>query len=406
MHISREKIAIIGAGAAGCFAAIEIKRRKPEAEVVIYEAAPKPMIKLALTGGGRCNLTNSFRDVGALTEVYPRGARLLQRAFKSFDHEDVMAWFEGEGVRLVTQQDQCVFPASQDAMQIVRLFLRRIEQLGISLLCDKKLSRINACSEGGFELQVSDSQKVIAQKVLVTIGGSSSDRLRSLLPEDIEITQSMPSLFTFKLSDMRLRSLMGTVVQDATLSLAGTKFRASGTLLITDWGVSGPVTLRLSSYAAEHLFRQQYRSTLIINWLSCNEDAARESLRATAQAHAKKQIGNIRPEGIADRLWRHLLARAGVKEELRWAELGGKALNKLVNVFVCDEYSIEGRAHFKEEFVTCGGVALSEVQLNTLESRKHPGLFFAGEVLDIDGVTGGFNLQAAWTTAKLVSQSI
>lgn len=406
MHISQEKIAIIGAGAAGCFAAIEIKRRKPEAEVVIYEAAPKPMIKLALTGGGRCNLTNSFRDVGALTEVYPRGARLLQRAFKSFDHEDVMAWFEGEGVRLVTQQDQCVFPASQDAMQIVRLFMRRIEQLGISLLCDKKLSRINACSEGGFELQFSDSQKVIAQKVLVTIGGSSRDRLRSLLPEDIEITQSMPSLFTFKLSDMRLRSLMGTVVQDATLSLAGTKFRASGTLLITDWGVSGPVTLRLSSYAAEHLFRQQYRSTLIINWLSCNEDAARESLRATAQAHAKKQIGNIRPEGIADRLWRHLLARAGVKEELRWAELGGKALNKLVNVLVCDEYSIEGRAHFKEEFVTCGGVALSEVQLNTLESRKHPGLFFAGEVLDIDGVTGGFNLQAAWTTAKLVSQSI
>ena len=150
--------------------------------MVIYEAAPKPMIKLALTGGGRCNLTNSFRDVGALTEVYPRGARLLQRAFKSFDHEDAMAWFEGEGVRLVTQQDQCVFPASQDAMQIVRLFLRRIEQLGISLLCDKKLSRINTCPQGGFELQFSDSHKVLAQKVLVAIGGSSSDRLRSLLP--------------------------------------------------------------------------------------------------------------------------------------------------------------------------------------------------------------------------------
>lgn len=406
MHTSPEKIAIIGAGAAGCFAAIEIKRRKPDAEVVIYEAAPKPLIKLALTGGGRCNLTNSFREVGALTEVYPRGARLLQRAFRNFDHEDAMAWFEGEGVRLVIQEDQCVFPASQDAMQIVRMLLRRIDQLGIKLLCDRKLSKIAPDLQSGYVLEFAGTQREFADKVLVAIGGCSSDRLRSLLPEDIELAQSMPSLFTFKIGDMRLRSLMGTVVQDATLSLAGTKLRARGTLLLTDWGVSGPVTLRLSSYAAEHLFRQQYRSTLIINWLSCSEDEARRLLRSLAQAHAKKQLSNIRPEGIADRLWRYLLSRAGLREEQRWAELGGKPLNKLVSVLISDQYSIEGRAHFKEEFVTCGGVALSEVQLNTLESRKHPGLYFAGEVLDVDGVTGGFNLQAAWSTAKAVSMSI
>lgn len=403
---SHKNIAIIGAGAAGCFAAIEIKRRYPEANIVIYESSPKPLVKLSLTGGGRCNLTNSFRDVSSLVEVYPRGERLLSRAFKRFDHEDAMRWFESEGVRLVIQDDQCVFPASQDAMQIVRMLLRRIEQLGVRLLCDKKLKEIHPLSDGGFSLEFADRSYAEATKVLVAIGGCSADRLRTLLPEEVELAPTMPSLFTFKLNDNRLRALMGTVVQDASLSIAGTKFRSRGTLLLTDWGVSGPATLRLSSYAAIFLNAHQYRASLLINWLSCGEEKVREYLKDCCVKHGKKQLSSIRPAGIADRLWRHLLFRSGLREEQRWSELGGKGLNKLVSVLVADEYQIEGRAHFKEEFVTCGGVALSSINMNTLEARKCPGLYFAGEVLDVDGVTGGFNLQAAWSTAKLVADSI
>lgn len=403
---SHKAIAIIGAGAAGCFAAIEIKRRLPDANVIIYESAPKPLVKLSLTGGGRCNLTNSFRDVVSLSEVYPRGERLLNRAFKRFNHEDAMRWFEAEGVRLVVQEDQCVFPASQDAMQIVRLLLRRIDQLGIKLLCDKKLTQIVPLEEGGFSLAFADKSKANANRVLMAAGGCSIDRLRMMLPEEIELAQTMPSLFTFKLGDSNIRALMGTVVQDASLAIAGTKFRSRGTLLLTDWGVSGPATLRLSSYAAVYLSAHQYRATLLINWLSQGEEQLRAYLKNCCTTYGKKQLSSVRPDGIADRLWRHLLQRAGLKEEQRWSELGSKGMNKLVSVLVSDVYQIEGRAHFKEEFVTCGGVALSAINMNTLEAKAYPGLFFAGEVLDIDGVTGGFNLQAAWSTAKLVADSI
>ena len=385
------KIAIIGGGAAGCFCAIGLKRRLPDAEVTVYEAGPKLLAKVAVTGGGRCNLTNSFRDVRRLGEVYPRGEQLMRRALAAFSHEDTMRWFEAEGVRLTVQEDQCVFPVSQDAMQIVRTLERCLREAGVRV-------RLNAPVERVGDLD--------ADRVVVTVGGSSREKLERLLPAGVEVTPCVPSLFTLKIPDAGLRALMGTVVEQASLAVAGTKFRAAGTLLLTDWGVSGPATLRLSSYAARHLAENGYAGTLLVNWLDAPEAAAREWIAATAAANPRKQAAGTPPAGLTARLWRHLLGRAGLREDLRWAELGSKGAARLAATLTADAYPVAGRARFKEEFVTCGGVALSGVNLNTLESKVCPGLYFAGEALDVDAVTGGFNLQAAWSTAALVAAAM
>ena len=385
------RIAIIGGGAAGCFCAIGLKRRLPDAEVTVYEAGPKLLAKVAVTGGGRCNLTNSFRDVRRLGEVYPRGEQLMRRALAVFSHEDTMRWFEAEGVRLTVQEDQCVFPVSQDAMQIVRTLERCLRDAGVVIRLNTRVERVD-------DLQ--------ADKVVVTVGGMSREKLERLLPAGVEVTDCVPSLFTLKIPDAGLRALMGTVVEQASLALAGTKFRAAGTLLLTDWGVSGPATLRLSSYAARHLAENGYAGTLLVNWLDAPEADAREWITATAAAHPQKQAAGTPPAGITARLWRHLLGRAGLREDLRWAELGSKGAARLASTLTADAYPVAGRARFKEEFVTCGGVALSGVNLNTLESKVCPGLYFAGEALDVDAVTGGFNLQAAWSTAALVAATM
>ncbi|MBR3652935.1 MAG: aminoacetone oxidase family FAD-binding enzyme [Bacteroidales bacterium] len=385
------RIAIIGGGAAGCFCAIGLKRRLPDAEVTVYEAGPKLLAKVAVTGGGRCNLTNSFRDVHRLGEVYPRGEQLMRRALAAFSHEDTMRWFEAEGVRLTVQEDQCVFPVSQDAMQIVRTLERCLRDAGVCVRHNTPVERV---------------EDLDADRIVVTTGGSSREKLERLLPAGVEVTPCVPSLFTLKIPDEGLRALMGTVVEQASLALAGTRFRAAGTLLLTDWGVSGPATLRLSSYAARHLAENGYTGTLLIGWLDAPEAAAREWIAATAAANPRKQAAGTPPAGLTARLWRHLLSRAGLREDLRWAELGSKGAARLAATLTADAYPVAGRARFKEEFVTCGGVALSGVNLNTLESKTRPGLFFAGEVLDLDAVTGGFNLQAAWSTAALVAAAM
>ncbi|MBO7575539.1 MAG: aminoacetone oxidase family FAD-binding enzyme, partial [Bacteroidales bacterium] len=280
------KIAIIGGGAAGCFCAIGLKRRLPDAEVTVYEAGPKLLAKVAVTGGGRCNLTNSFRDVHRLGEVYPRGEQLMRRALAAFSHEDTMRWFEAEGVRLTVQEDQCVFPVSQDAMQIVRTLERCLREAGVRV-------RLNAPVERVADLD--------ADRVVVTVGGSSREKLERLLSAGVEVTPCVPSLFTLKIPDAGLRALMGTVVEQASLTLAGTKFRAAGTLLLTDWGVSGPATLRLSSYAARHLAENGYTGTLLIGWLDAPEAAAREWIAETAAAHPQKQAAGTPPAGLTAR---------------------------------------------------------------------------------------------------------
>ncbi len=404
-------VAIIGAGAAGCFCSIELRRRHPELEVRVLEAGSRPMAKLARTGGGRCNLTNSFESVGGLSEVYPRGERLMKRALKEFSQNDTVKWFEREGVRLVVQEDGCVFPASQDAMQIVRTLERAMREEGVIIEYNKRVSAIRpADSEirpgGGFRLSFADGGEMLANKVVFAIGGCSEAVLGRILPEGTELAKTAPSLYTFKIYDSGLRSLTGAVVSRVALSLAGTSFRSEGPLLITDWGFSGPATLRLSSYAARYLAERDCRASLLVNWLGGSESEIRQRLEGIAAASPKKLLASARPAELSERLWRFLLGRCGFREDLRWAELGSRGLNRLVGRLLADGYEILGRARFKEEFVTCGGVALGGIDLATQQSRLHPGLYFAGEVLDVDAVTGGYNLQAAWSTGWRVANKI
>lgn len=403
------QIIIIGAGAAGCFCAIELKRRTPGAAVTVLEAGAKPLAKVSVTGGGRCNISNTFASVGSLSEVYPRGEKLIRQAFRAFSPSDTRLWWEAEGVKLVEEPVRSagdrpgrLFPASQDAMQVVRTLDRLMRQLGVEVRCKTKVEKIYREADG-YSLKLAGGETVLADKVVVSTGGGALQLLEGL---GLEIIQPVPSLFTLKLSDSGIKELTGTSVEDVTLALAGTKFRSSGTLLLTDWGVSGPATLRLSSYAARHLSDTLYKGTLLINWLSSSEAEVRDWLSSAAASNAAKLVANVHPDGLSARLWAHILNRAGLREDIRWAELGSKGLNRLVAALTADSYEITGRAKFKEEFVTAGGVSMSSVNPSTLESRKLPGLFFAGEVLDIDALTGGFNLQAAWSTGATVARSI
>lgn len=391
---------IIGAGASGCFCAIELKRRNPELQVTLLEAGAAPLAKVAITGGGRCNFTNSFQNIRRLEEAYPRGAQLMKRAMRVFSNEDTMAWFKREGIPYMIQEDQCVFPKSQDAMQIVRTLENLMRRTGVELRCSVKVNSISAV-DGGFRLDTS-AGIVGADSVIVTTGGGA---LKLLEPLDLQIEKPVPSLFTLKIDNDGLRSLMGALAPDAILSLAGTSFKAFGTLLVTDWGISGPATLKLSSYAARHLAENGYKGTILINWTGWSEDKAREFLSSSARQNGKKRVSNVTPDGISARLWQHIVSRAGLRDDIVWAELGSKGTNKLAAVITGDAYEIAGRCHFKAEFVTCGGVSLAEVNLSTLESKKYPGLYFAGEVLDVDAITGGFNLQAAWSCAMVVARN-
>ncbi len=454
------KIAIIGAGAAGCFCAVELKRRMPSASVEVFEAGAKALAKVAITGGGRCNLTNSFEGISSLSAAYPRGDKLMKRLFRTFDQKSAWQWFENEGVKLVLQEDHCVFPASQDAMEIVNTLLARMRQAGVTLHTKRKVTGIFPRPDGGYTLSVSELSKVqslrhaqlprgsvaelskvqslqhaqlpigsvpelvegpMPQKyqrrddrnfqadiVVVTTGGNPKlSGLGMLDGLDLEIVPPVPSLFTFNLPGSPVRELMGTVVENASASLVGTKLKAAGPLLITHWGMSGPAILKLSSYAARYLAEKEYSATLSVNWFGgLGEQDVRDRILSLSKDNPQKQILNSHPSELPSRLWAYMITKAGIREDTRWAELGSKGVNRLVNTLINDEYQIRGKSRFKEEFVTCGGVALSNINLNTLESKNHPGLYFAGEVLDVDAITGGFNLQAAWSMGYTVARSI
>ena len=400
------KIAIIGAGAAGCFAAIEIRRRCPEAVVTVYESGRKALAKVAVTGGGRCNLTNSFNGVRSVETVYPRGARLMKRLLREFSHEDAYEWFEREGIRLTTQEDNCVFPVSQDAMEIVNKLLWLMRRHGVGLKTGHRVERI--IHDEGYTLQFSNGESVESDKVVVTTGGSPKlNGLKMLDGLGLDIVDPVPSLFSLCLTNNPITDMTGTVVEDVHTSIVGTKMKADGPLLITHWGLSGPAILKLSSYGARLLHDCNYKAKIAVNWFgSANENEVMELLYEMSIRHPQKQVQSVYPDRFNSRLWLHLLARAGIRPEMRWAEMGRKSFNRMAAMLTNHIFDISGKNKFKDEFVTCGGVALSNINPSTLESRQHPGLYFAGEVLDVDAITGGFNLQAAWTMAYVVAKNI
>ena len=402
------KVAIIGAGAAGCFCAVNLKRTLPKCEIDIYEAGTKPLAKVAITGGGRCNLTNSWEGVKSLGQVYPRGERLMKRLFHQLDNRQTMDWWEKEGVRLVTQDDHCVFPASQDAMTIVNLLTANIKRLGIGLHLSHRVTSIEHNGEYTINFHDEHLKPVTADTVVVATGGHPKESGFDMLkPLELAIEPPVPSLFTFCVHDQALNALQGVVVEDTVASIAGTKFKAEGPLLITHWGMSGPAILKTSSQAARHLADNAYKANLLVDWWpAMSQDEVMAFLSKQVKNNGAKQVSTISPTPLTHRHWAYLIGRIGISETKRWNEIGKKDFNRMVQLLKADTYAIDGKGQFKDEFVTCGGVALTELDPNTLECKKHPRLYFAGEVTDVDAVTGGFNLQAAWTMGYVVAQAV
>lgn len=386
------KTAIIGGGAAGFFLAINLKEMCPEMDVTIFEKSKRVLAKVEISGGGRCNCTNSFAEVGDLSEVYPRGHRLMKRLMKGFSQEDAYNWFERHGIRLTTQEDQCVFPMSQDSHTIINCFLAEAQRHSVVIRTETRIDSLDQLSDYGF--------------IAVTTGGMTTQN--TLMTQMIPIVPPVPSLFTFRIDDERLHALMGTVVEDVMTMIPGTKLRAEGPLLITHWGMSGPAILKLSSYGARILAENGYQMPLAVNWTNRRDTEVMTMLNEMMICNSQKQLTTVAPCGLPLRLWTYLVEKClGERSNGRWGSLNKKEQNRLANLLSGgDGYQIAGRAPFKDEFVTCGGVDLSAVNPSTLESRQVPNLYFAGEVLDIDGITGGFNFQAAWTTAYTVACAI
>lgn len=387
------KVAVVGGGAAGFFFAVSLKEMLPEAEVTIFERSRHVLAKVAVSGGGRCNCTNSFADVRDLSHVYPRGHRLIKRLFNVFDHRDAFAWFEQHGVALTTQADGCVFPVSQRAQSIIDCFLSECRRLGVEIRTESPVASLSDLHD--------------FDRIVVTTGGSARRAAYEWLAEaGVEIVEPVPSLFTLNIADEALRSLMGTVTE-ATVMIPATSFRADGPLLVTHWGMSGPAILKLSSYAARLLHDNGYRMPLSVNWANQKPDEVLAELRRIAGSHAQRQILSEKPFAVTGRLWNYLAAKSlGQRSQGPWGSLNSKELNRLANTLCNDTFKTDGRAPFKDEFVTCGGVSLKSVNPTTLECKTRAGLHFAGEVLDIDGITGGFNFQAAWTTAYAVARAV
>lgn len=393
------QIAIIGGGAAGFFAAIHAKENHPESTVTIFEKSKKVLAKVKISGGGRCNVTNGCTDIKVLSEAYPRGNRKLRKAFGSFNTKHTMEWFESRGVALVTQDDNCVFPVSQNSQSIIDCFLKEIKRLEIKIEMSKGVKRLEPLGEQ-IELTFSE-ETLVFDKVIVATGGSPKrsglDWLENL---GHQIEEPVPSLFTFNMPNESIRELMGIVIENPSVTIQGTKLKSDGPLLITHWGMSGPAILKLSAFGARILSEMNYEFKTQVNWINVqNTDLVLDELKAIVADHPNKILANFRPYMLRERLWHYLIERCGLSKQSTWGQTGKKALNKIVNILTNDVYEVSGKTTFKEEFVTCGGVSLESIDFKTMQSKACPNLYFAGEVMDIDGITGGYNFQAAWTTA-------
>ena len=388
-------------------AAIMARRTNLSSKVTIFERAQKVLAKVEITGGGRCNVTNSFAAITDMKQAYPRGYMLMKRLMKTFSHEDTFKWFEKHGVPLVTQEDECVFPKAQDSHAIIDCLVRQANELGVTICCRHRLVDIHKMEDGRLKLEFDNSTQRIFYRTIITTGGSPNRRsLHYLERLGHKIEAPIPSLFTFNIKDRTFCDLMGTVVDPVVMAIPGTKLRAQGALLVTHWGVSGPAALKLSSYAARLLAENDYKAPLAISWTDeLTRQELEENLLKLQTANPRKQVANLHPFGLPSRLWLYILSKLGIDAVKPWAEIGRKTLNRMIETLVNDQYTIAGKGAFREEFVTCGGVSLSSVNSKTLESKVCPNLFFAGEVLDIDAITGGFNLQAAWTTGFIAGKS-
>jgi len=405
--IHRLEVVVIGGGAAGFFGAIACAQAHPETRVTLLEAAKSPLAKVRISGGGRCNVTHACFDPALLVQNYPRGSKALRGAFARFQPQHTVEWFAQQGVHLKTEADGRMFPSTDTSETIVNCLVQAAARAHVKVWAGAVVKAVGY-QEAQFTIYLKSGHQFQADRLLLATGSN---------PQGYAIAQSLghqlaapvPSLFTFNLRDRRLQDLAGVAVNPAHLKLVAGKhtFEQSGPVLITHWGLSGPAVLKLSAWAARALHEHNYQATLKINWLpQSNPEVMRQQLQAVRSQLAHKSVVANCPVPIPRRLWEKLLTFIGIPPETRWAEVSNKLLNQLLQELTQGQYSVTGKGAFKDEFVTCGGVLLKEVDFKTMQSRQCPGLYLAGEILDIDGITGGFNFQSAWTTGWIAGNAM
>lgn len=402
------RVVVIGGGAAGFFGAIACAEGHPHVQVTLLEASRNLLSKVRISGGGRCNVTHACFEPTALVQHYPRGNKALRGPFTRFSPTDTIDWFRQHGVKLKTEADGRMFPVTDDSATIVDCLQQTARAVGVDIWVNSSVADIQHRSDR-FAITLRSGEVLKCDRILIATGSHPSGH-KLAVSLGHSLVPPVPSLFTFNIPDPNLWELAGIAVETAQVTLQVPDHKPlvqTGPLLITHWGMSGPAVLKLSAWGARSLYDCRYRATILVNWLpdySLNQVS--EVLQDTKTNHGRKAVLAFSPFALPRRLWHYLVSRIGIVEDLRWAELSKASLQKLVQELCRSSYPIRGKGVFKEEFVTCGGIPLKEVDFKTMESRCCAGLFFAGEVLDIDGVTGGFNFQNAWTTAWLAGQAM
>ncbi len=400
-------ILVIGGGAAGFFAANEVSARNPKLKIIIVEKTSQLLAKVRISGGGRCNVTHHEFEPTPLSKHYPRGQKELKQLFRTFHAADTVAWFERRGVKLKTEEDGRMFPTTDNSQTIIDCLMREAQRAGVEIVTGCEVVRLKR-DKTHFIVSCRNEKTFLAKKVLAAMGGHAKPESYQWV-EDAghSIQRPIPSLFTFNDPSKEFADLMGVAVQKAEVKIAGTKFSSMGPVLITHWGLSGPAVIKLSSWAAEYLHDHHYKFTALVNWTGDqSEDSMRELFRSKNKSEGSRKILSQSLFHIPQRLWEKICEKAQIADSLVWAEAPAKSLNRLMEFLIRCPFQISGKTTFKEEFVTCGGVDLKEINIETMQSKKMPGLFFAGEVLNIDGETGGFNFQSAWTTAFVAAAEI
>lgn len=405
---SMEKIVdilVLGGGAAGFFAAINAAEVNPEAKILLVEKSNKFLSKVKVSGGGRCNVTCGEEDPKALAHFYPRGSRMLSRLYYEFGPLQTKEWYTQRGVKLKTEADGRVFPVTDSSQTIIECLFGEVQKLGIRAETNRDVVSIER-HETGFKAVFRTGENIQTRRIIVATGGSPKvDGLLWLKILGHEIVTPLPSLFTFNSPGNDLCRLMGVSVPQAHVRIAGTKFEYNGALLITHWGVSGPAVLKLSAFAARELAAMDYKFTALINWTGQPQNKFSEILHHSFSDRPKRLAENLVPAGFTSSLWKYILKEAGIADGALAEQVGKKQFNRLVEMCCNYPLPVQGKTTFKEEFVTTGGVSLLSIDQKSMESKCLPGLYFAGEVLDVDGITGGYNFQAAWTTGYFAGRA-
>lgn len=405
-NLDSKTLIVIGGGAAGFFCAVNAARLNPLLKVVIVEKTSKVLSKVKVSGGGRCNVTHACFEISALTKRYPRGQHFLKKAFHWFNTNDTIKWFEERGVQLKTETDGRMFPLTNESQTIIDCLIREANKYGVEILFHTEVKSI-AKTETVFCLETVKA-KLTANFLCIACGGyPKTTQFEWLKQMGHTIEEPVPSLFTFNIPNNNLTALMGISVDRATVKIQSSRLTETGPILITHWGLSGPAVLKLSAWGARELAQLKYDFSITVNWLpEFNENSLRTEWQHLRNRYATQKISNKNPLGLPNRLWLYMLDLCSIHHDMRWADLSAVLQNKLIKILTGQEFKIKGKTTFKEEFVTCGGIKLSEIDANTMQSKIVPQVYFSGEVMDIDGITGGFNFQNAWTSGWIAAKHI